>query len=100
MTLFVLLSEPLSDDAPEDPTEDGALFEVPNENARWSFVGGPVFGRTMGVTNLSGWVFGVDSAVGLRSFRENMEVSKFSLFGFVVRGMDGSVRLWRSGCRS
>lgn len=53
-TLRTLFSA--SDEAPDDPIDGGALVEGPLEKTRWSFVGGPVRGRCIGVVERSAGV--------------------------------------------
>lgn len=92
----------LSDEAPEDPTDDGTLFREPAEKTRWSLVGGPVRGRWMGVVERS---TGVGRPPRRRSTARlpNAAGSTTSgaLFGLAERGTARSVRerLNGGGCR-
>lgn len=102
VSLLLRSASDLSDEAPDDPMDDGALFKVPEEKTRWSLVGGPVRGRCIGVVERS---TGVGRPLGRRSsprlLNTDESMTRGALFGLDVRGTDRSVRerLNVGGCR-
>jgi len=92
LLLFFSASD-LSDEGPEDPTDDGTLFRVPEMKTRWSLVGGPVRSRCTGVVKRS---TGVGRPGGRRSaarlLNTDESITRGALFGLDVRGTERSVR--------